>query len=360
MRNKRAVHLPTLESLRGLAGFYVFFHHFAHFYLEPKYPGIGRFFPFGQVAVLGFFILSGFVIHYSCFLDNPHLSGRVYFIRRFRRIYPLFLAAMALSYLSQSWTHGAWLEIDSQQLMGNLLMLQDNHFGSHIAPLFGNHPTWSLSYEWYFYLLYFPLAFIVPAQDDTKTLIVGFFAAVGMLVHLFAPNQASLFLIYFPIWWSGAYLARQYFTSGDLSYRKQKSNIFTMAAVVFLWWFLFVSGHAGEINSFTHPYLEMRRLLTGFALLVGTIYLTEHYSYQCARLLKPFRHLGAISYGIYVFHCPVLNLIPTDGEPLLHFLWVLPLTVGLAYFFERILQPEINRLLPAENNSLPAIPSPQP
>ena len=137
--------LDRLEQLRGAASFYVFAHHYVRHNL-PEAPGVARFFMFGQVAVLLFFLLSGFVIHYSA-LRRGKLTARDYFVRRFRRIYPVFAIALGLSYLAACHQAGTWLGPDLRSLGLNLLQLQgiDRDPGQWVDTYMGNEPLWSVN-----------------------------------------------------------------------------------------------------------------------------------------------------------------------------------------------------------------------
>ena len=91
--------LQKLEMLRGFAALYVFATHFVPARVLSKESGMGFVFRFGQEAVMLFFLLSGFVIYYSTAKQGDK-SFRPYFARRLRRIYPIYLIALALSFAS--------------------------------------------------------------------------------------------------------------------------------------------------------------------------------------------------------------------------------------------------------------------
>src|SRR4051812_22290857 len=77
--------LVKIEALRGLAAFYVFVHHYGHGWIARRHPVLRPLFSFGQVAVMLFFFLSGFVIHHATTATKRELTFGDYFIRRFRR-----------------------------------------------------------------------------------------------------------------------------------------------------------------------------------------------------------------------------------------------------------------------------------
>jgi peptidoglycan/LPS O-acetylase OafA/YrhL len=138
------------DAVRGFAASYVFAGHL----VMNCFPRTARWtvlFLFGQEGVMLFFLLSGFVVMYSMETGADKSFG-TYIGRRFFRIYPIFILALALSYaLAASWS------VDLKVLVGNLLMLQDFTDGKP-GVLFGTFegdlPLWSLSYEWWFYLMY--------------------------------------------------------------------------------------------------------------------------------------------------------------------------------------------------------------
>jgi len=155
-----SIKFQRLENLRGFAALYVLLHHISSSYLHLQQTFIGSFFRFGQEAVILFFILSGFVIAYSTASREP-ASYREYLFKRATRIYPIFLISLAIAWflpVQEPHAHSnpppTWL-----WLLGNLAMLQDvsTKPGVWIEPFFGNSPLWSLSYEWLYYLIFFPL-----------------------------------------------------------------------------------------------------------------------------------------------------------------------------------------------------------
>nr|WP_253267679.1 acyltransferase [Streptomyces asoensis] len=148
----RSSRLPSLTGMRFFAAFLVFLFHLS---LLDAYstPGQGHG-PFasalkngGWAGVTFFFILSGFVLAWSA-RDND--TTRAFWGRRLAKVYPnhvvtFFFALAMYAYASATWGRG----------VPNLLLLQawipkaDVFFSV-------NNPSWSLSCELVFYLL-FPL-----------------------------------------------------------------------------------------------------------------------------------------------------------------------------------------------------------
>ena len=89
-----------LESSRGVAAIFVVLFHTAAIMNLPKYFGampLDGFFKFGYAGVDFFFVLSVFIILYAHMEDiNNRKKIRIYFLKRFIRIYPLHWIATAI------------------------------------------------------------------------------------------------------------------------------------------------------------------------------------------------------------------------------------------------------------------------
>jgi peptidoglycan/LPS O-acetylase OafA/YrhL len=356
-RNK----LAALESVRGIAAFYVFLHHYAHFVLEESYPRFARLFVLGQPAVMVFFLMSGFVIQYSTDVPGESPGFNEYFIRRFRRIYPLFLIAMALAYAGQCVMQHQWLVPGMGDLLCNLFMLQDGGTkpGVWASPFMGNSPLWSLSYEWFFYMAFFPIFAGLRRAPWAQKYVVTTLSLLGYFAYFRLPNPIFLFLMYFVMWWAGVELAREYQATERVTFRKQAFQIGSIAALSLLWYFQVKAARAaGNSSPWEHPALEFRHFVTTLALLVGGLAWYRLGARGFSWLLGWGRHLAPVSYALYICHVPVIDFckgVRLTGSPWLDFVWVCPATLGLAYWLERRLQPRINagfgRWLPARRQA---------
>jgi peptidoglycan/LPS O-acetylase OafA/YrhL len=85
--------VTSLDLVRGAAAVYVAVHHIV--VARGWGTGLGFAFRFGEEAVIVFFLLSGFVI-FANEADRIH-DWASYYLRRFLRIYPPFLAALLVS-----------------------------------------------------------------------------------------------------------------------------------------------------------------------------------------------------------------------------------------------------------------------
>jgi peptidoglycan/LPS O-acetylase OafA/YrhL len=348
----RPLRLPALESLRGLAALYVFAHHIAHELVALRYPRAARPFIFGQAAVMIFFVISGFVIHYSTFAGGRVSHFRDYAVRRFRRIYPIFVLTLVLSYILGALQLGAWPEVSWANVLGNLVLLQDvpNKPGTWFAPFMNNAPLWSLSYEWFFYMALFPALRLTRRNWFLGKFCVPLVAAAAIVVYDAFPNQICLFIAYFPLWWAGGELAREYLEAGHVTWRGQLTSICSLCVLTGVWYALAL-GHArspGSSGAFEHPWLEMRHFATTVLILTFGMIWYKTGGRGFTPLLGWAERFAPISYGLYVIHLPVLHLAlaPALRAPLwLTLSWVIPVTLALAYAAERLFQPVVDRAI---------------
>ena len=81
----------------------------------------------------------------------------------------------------------------------------------------GNSVLWSLSYEWWFYMLFFFLAYRIRKPKLNKWVyIITISAAIS---YLFYPFTVNRLIMYFAIWWIGAQMADTYINGKGFSFR---------------------------------------------------------------------------------------------------------------------------------------------
>jgi peptidoglycan/LPS O-acetylase OafA/YrhL len=344
MSSSAGAKLSVLEGLRGFAASYVVLHH-----ISPLRGTSAEWLTrFGQEAVTVFFLLSGFVIHYS-FASARDRSARSYFIKRVRRIYPPFLIALALTALVRVLIRGPGADLEPEQLALNILMLQDSERlrpGSIVEPYLNNVVLWSLSYEWWFYVLYYPIATRLRPQRwlPCVAAIVG----AGLIAFAIAPSYAARVAMFFGVWWLGVELARAYLAHGKVELRAVLPGmaLATALAAALLLNALWV-GRSLPMVVGRYPWIEPRIVSVAVALAaIGLIW--HRFEFRGGRRVLAVGALVApISYGLYVFHLPLLSL--RSHFPALQGAGGLAVVVGaaalLAYAVEVRLQPMIHRWL---------------
>jgi len=239
--------------------------------------------------------------------------------------------------IQRAWFVPAW-----GRLAGNLAMLQ----GISIDP-FHNGPLWSLSYEWWFYVFFFVLVKAEKMPGRRQFWAAGL-SFLGLLSALFFLNQASLFLLYFMVWWCGAELARQYLGQGKITWREQSFSLISLSCLSILSLLLIlpaVRTHQ-HLSFIEYPLLFARHLSSGVALVVVGIVWYKLRFFGFDRLLGGFALLAPISYAIYAVHAPVLFAVASVAPgnyalPKIALIWAIILFV--AYLLEVPFQSRINR-----------------
>jgi peptidoglycan/LPS O-acetylase OafA/YrhL len=138
----------NLEGLRGALAILVGLSHAfcIPYILDPTfYPDI-YWLNVGQIAVLSFFIISGYVIGLTNQKEYSHSRANQYLLKRVIRLVPIYVIAIVLGILARP-------EESFVKILGNLFFLQ-NVF---VERLDGNNPVWSLNYEVIYYLLFIPI-----------------------------------------------------------------------------------------------------------------------------------------------------------------------------------------------------------
>jgi peptidoglycan/LPS O-acetylase OafA/YrhL len=311
---------------------------------------------FGPEAVIVFFLLSGFVIYYSASTNPLDLRLRNYSIKRIRRIYPIFLCAMIVAYLGQAVVLRSWFVPNLKMLLGNLVMCQ----GISIDPFYDG-PLWSLSYEWWFYVLFFLVIKLEQNPGRRQFWAMGFSLA-GLISALIYLNQASLFLMYFMIWWCGAELARQYVDDGKITWRRQRLPVAALTALSLLSVLFIVPAYRAHapLSFIEYPILFSRHLFSAVLLIAIGIAWHRKGFVGFDLFLGKFAVFAPISYGIYVLHAPILFAVDSfapGGFIALKIAVICLLILGMAYVLEILMQSKINRW---SNRFLTGKPRPHP
>jgi peptidoglycan/LPS O-acetylase OafA/YrhL len=161
MSSKRQFPFPqTLHPLTGVRFFLaigvVFFHYQLSWNLASEMAGL---FNRARLCVDIFFILSGFILTHVYLLGDKQPDYRSFIVARFARIYPahfIILMMMLVMFIGAGLL-GFSLDKNHFNLSGFLrtLFLIQSWFPSHTLTNW-NGPSWSLSAEWFVYLI-FPL-----------------------------------------------------------------------------------------------------------------------------------------------------------------------------------------------------------
>lgn len=255
------------------------------------------------VMVDFFFILSGFVIALSYSERLGSLAGlRAYFVSRFARLYPLHV--LTILFLLAFIAFGALVGFKSndpdnwalKHLPAQLLLVQAWGFSDR---LYFNGPSWSISAEWFAYLLA-PALFFVSRRVG---LVVGLAISVAGVVAFIAFRKYLGLTIPWtdatfdygafralPEFFCGAVLARAYQTNA-LSFRPRWWMIHALLVAVM------VSLHLGWPDEIA--------VALFVALVIGAA-LAEKSGQRSALMSPTAARLGDASYAVYMIHMPLI------------------------------------------------------
>jgi len=185
-------YLTTLTPLRGIAALLVVIFHSNLMAKQFMPPGYTSFVSGGWLWVDFFFILSGFIIFYvygkNFQASVPRGAYWKYIGARFARVYPLHfftliwcvVCTIIINSIATGLDPFFAAVFDLNAVPASLVMLQSVHLFD-MTPL--NTPSWSLSTEWWVYML-FP--FLVPLfmRLSSSLKVIAFILIAGIYVFI--------------------------------------------------------------------------------------------------------------------------------------------------------------------------------
>jgi peptidoglycan/LPS O-acetylase OafA/YrhL len=350
--------LEKLDALRGMAALYVVIHHsvsngFMLFGLN-----IANLFRFGEEAVILFFLLSGFVINFS-FAQSRDKTFRTYFFKRATRIYIPLSIVMALGYLMECYDVGEAVNVHPKELLLNLLMLQDISSlkpNVIVDPYMHNSPLWSLSYEWWFYMLYFQVQKYV-SSNNRKDIFVFALSIASAVVYAYFPMFLPRLLMYMSIWWLGVMLSNKYLAGEEISL---KSLAVPLSGIMMIFLICGIGVYRAAMNGTLagigiHPVLEMRDHFSALAIVMIAIFWKSQNWIFFDKLVKPFLLFAPISYVVYISHHYFVvsaHYFSFMGNKTMEFMGYMALLLVFSYVVEIFVYPRmLKRLSRAFMNS---------
>lgn len=379
--------IPELDGLRGLAILLVLFYHYVESSpLLPRFLSVA-----GRLSWSGvdlFFVLSGFLIGGILLKarESPNYF-KAFYIRRACRILPIYAATLAAFWLIRAFSHVessdnvSWQWLFSRPfpwyfyatLTQNISMT----YGGNLGPAWLG-ATWSLAVEEQFYLtlpfiiryvkprrLPFILGTVILLAPVFRTLLRLFITHGEVGTFVLMPSRADALML--------GVLAVFFLRSGNASHalRARKKLLYLALAILScgMIWMSLKSGaltdaqvgeaarpgslivNAAEISHWQTLWLYARTAVSSlnytwialFYLCILLIAITQRQS-LLARALRnrALMWMGAIAYGVYLFHEPVLGMcyavtrgtlpVITDFNALLVTFCSLLLTLALARF----------------------------
>ena len=180
-------------------------------------------------------------------------------------------------------------------------MLQDVSFlKPHVIcePFLGNTPLWSLSYEWWFYMMFFVL---ITRFKEKASLIVYCAGTIATITYLFYPFFINREMMYFIIWWIGADMARIFITKKKITIQSITVPIVFLVANVLL---LVLNVKLNNINSTigVSPFLELRHFAFAFVAIITAVVWQSMKWFGFSKTLGLFERIAPVSFALYISH----------------------------------------------------------
>jgi peptidoglycan/LPS O-acetylase OafA/YrhL len=331
--------VPAFTSLRGLAAIWVVAYHFRES-LAGSLPRLAfSLLGEGFLAVDLFFILSGFVItlNYRWMLEDLTLgTAKLFIVARLARIYPVHLFMCLLFLINPvcillfSTARDLGARYDPGYYLLSLLLMQNWGLASQLE---WNNPAWSISTEWFVYLMFPALLLGLKRLPNTVPTIAGAIIVVlAALALLF--DRAGLASIGDAIPQFGLARCLCEFLVGMGLCRLTR-----LVAAPGTLLTLGLLGLAGALVVATIGFaLPDFILLPGACALVITALASERSPLGGWLARKPLLWLGEISYALYMTHYFVKDWIKFAGlalpGPAIFLLYLsLVLLAGLAVYY---------------------------
>jgi peptidoglycan/LPS O-acetylase OafA/YrhL len=313
--------IPGLDGLRAVAFLLVFALHAD--YLQV-----------GWVGVQFFFVLSGFLITGILLDMKKSLQPREYFAkfygRRFLRIFPLYyfylllMAGVTLWLISVAYRPN-YMKIFLEQVRYAFFYVYDFFFATTSLKLsyFLDH-FWSLSVEEQFYI-FWPLLILLVPEKSLKKLFLGFvilgpllrlalFFIHGLGIFHFLNSEVAITIYPLPFSHIDAFAFGAYISRYSIPKAKGQFLLLVIALPVIGYAAQYIAtGEVGALTAFgfLHLLRNAYQFICGYSLLnyffAVTIYAVAREGIFLRFLeWRPMRYLGKISYGLYVYHSPLI------------------------------------------------------
>lgn len=286
-----------IQILRGFAAIFVMLYHATRHYATSEISFLGGFFKYGFFGVDIFFVLSGFVIYLSSYKYLENGNSFDFLKKRIIRIYPSFWFFLLIPLTIVFLVFPQYISDKSAFELSNYI---------NVFFLLFDHPqisqiSWTLSFELYFYLLFFLvilnkkfkyLVFLILIGSFVNLVNIDLFPNLYLQKYLFSPLILEFFL--------GVLVAI------FLKKSKNKNNVLFgflfLISIVYYFAIPFLSA-----NDFISISKHNRILNFGFAsfLLILSLVLIE--KFNAIKSSKLLILVGDSSYVLYLIHSVILS-----------------------------------------------------
>jgi len=267
-----------------------------------------------RLGVAIFFVISGFCIYLSFSRDGTN-DFRIFFTRRFFRLYPPYLCV--LLFFALVWPPTSRLILksfsDFVPLLSHLLLVQN------FDPTFfrSNPPLWTMAVEAQLYVLFPLLLVLVRKWSWPRTLwllaLIECALRAGAGIYFTSTGKpAPVFLKWLPFffwfsWSLGAAIADAYSQNRAMPFQKSSCLLWAGAVII-----------ASVVKPFSYFMFLFVSLLTGTVIAKVLSGSFSSFRLRIPRLLlEHVRTAGLWSYSIYLIHFPLIYYFSSIGRKVL-------------------------------------------
>ena len=297
--------IPNLDGLRAISIFLVLFHHVPQIDLS----FLDMLQENGRHGVRLFFSISGFLIC-TLFLREQRKNGRIslynFYIRRILRLFPLYYLILLIETFLVLGIHT--YSSENIEIFKNKLTSYFFYYSNYVEPATTGpfFIAWSLAAEEQFYLVFgFLIAFFNSVFICILMIVLLLFNFIVTTFYWQELTQSSILenvINYQPAILLGvllAYLLDQ--PKGFQFFKKIFCNVYTQITMITILLYLFFFRDLNEENSIS---FYLYYIIS--TIFVGTVSLMNPLAILSWGIIK---HIGKVSYGIYLMHMLVINTI---------------------------------------------------
>lgn len=295
----------TLDFMRAAASLFVLI---GHAWALTKSPTAN----YAEIQTLGvviFFVMSGFLITYTCIIRNNY-SFPEYFIDRFARIFTSLLPAL-LMVVFIDWIGRQNISNDNYSIktfLANALMIQFNpgldwFFGISMIPRLGtNTPLWSIPIEWWLYMLFGVL--YLPSGGRLGLALKLALAPIAIATFSYSTGHSTIGIA----WIIGAAFALTFHFAIriDLFVAMGMSIV---AAIIILTQ-ISINGADSHRIDWKTP-----NMIVGVSLAIFTLLIAAEKVRLSPIIKSTIEFLALLSYPLYLIHMPIQRAIYSYVSP---------------------------------------------
>ncbi len=304
-------YIKQLDSIRTFAVLLVILCHWGT-------KSLNDIFPFGNLGVNIFFVLSGFLITRILLIERENIQSKSkvvaignFMMRRSLRIFPIYYIMILILYFGAIYLPNPI----PNDLRYYVLYLQNFLFYYRQAWPGGKvSPFWSLAVEEQFYLIWPWILFFINKKNIKKVMIIGI--VIGTLSSIIFPlilkkNDMTpiLTICCLHAFCFGGLLS--YWSVGKDSMLENNYLLLKKLAII-----AFISYSMIKISNFGIASFDRLFESVITTWVIASILLNKSSRFDFILNNKILISIGKVSYGIYLFH----NFIPVSVNAILHFL----------------------------------------